>query len=328
MPPIADEGFLKEKILNNHKSKANVERLLMKVEEFDEETKKEVNNLLYRYIEDLTLSDDLSSFLRGGKRFRPLLCILSFKACEGSDDQYLDALHAATAIELSHSASLCHDDIIDRDLYRRDSHTLWVDEGVPKALLKGHLLISQAMDIILSRSPDNADIFLSAWKKTLRGVVREVELRERDEVTFSQYLDVNKKKTGCLFASSAKLGARLAGAPEELVKKLENFGMEVGLAYQFADDLSESLEGNPNELLTKLNNDKISEDGLKNFIEERMKDHIEIAENIAQIDRLSNNDYPLTLKEIPTYFTQKILESEKEEVTPEVPPGAVSSSGK
>lgn len=287
----------------------------MKLEKFIERTREDFENFMYRRISTQSNGKGLEKILEGGKRLRPVLCILSFRICGGTDEEYKDALDAATAIELGHCASLCHDDIIDEDLYRRNSPTLWIEEGIPKTLLLGHQAISFGLDILMSHGVNTAKTFLEAWRESLRGSFEELNIRRCQEVARSTYLKINREKSASIFSAAAKIGAQVARSSEELVKTLGKYGMEVGEAYQQADDLSE-LPGNESKELSSMFGRVVSSGNPvspKEFIKGKMEEAIKKAEKSCRAEWVPENEFKPLLSKVPTHFVQQILEKDKKQ---------------
>jgi len=175
----------------------------------------------------------------GGKRLRPILCFLVFRACRGRDKR--KALDACVSIELAHNASLIHDDIIDRDRFRRDEPAVWVSEGVGEAILIGHRAITTGFQTIMQHGLNMAKTFLFGWDRASRGALEEAVAQ--DTPTARSYFEVIKQKTAALFASAAKLGAQSAGADKKLTNAMKEYGLNLGIAYQLADDWVDLTKG-------------------------------------------------------------------------------------
>ena len=110
--------------------------------------------------------------LKGGKRLRPLLASLSFKACTGGNETskiYTRFLEGAVSVELAHNASLVHDDIIDGDMKRRGELAFYIKEGIDNAILLGHKMLVIGFNLALSHGEKTANLFVSTWDKTLNG---------------------------------------------------------------------------------------------------------------------------------------------------------------
>lgn len=209
------------------------------LEEYLRKLREDFNLHMYNKVKinlDSTIAENIMS---GGKRLRPLLLLLVFKAFNGRD--FEKALEVASALELAHSASLTHDDIIDVDFERRGKPTLWRQVGIGRALIEGHRLINLAFQIALSEGLDIARIFLNAWDRASNGVLRE--LMHRDLPGKTLYLRIIKEKTAALFEAAAECGALIAGASSELVRQAKKYGEKVGIAYQLADDYVDIIKG-------------------------------------------------------------------------------------
>jgi geranylgeranyl diphosphate synthase type I len=158
-----------------------------------------------------------------------------------------ELMPAALAVELIHSFTLIHDDIMDRDAERRGVptvHTLW-DE--PTAILAGDVLYAQAFEF-LCRSPatDSARVrAVSLLARTCAeicdGQHRDMAFEGKDEVSEVDYLEMVRKKTGSLYAAAASIGAILAGAKPMQADALYQFGLTTGIAFQIQDDLIDLL---------------------------------------------------------------------------------------
>ncbi|MDW8083612.1 MAG: polyprenyl synthetase family protein [Candidatus Caldarchaeum sp.] len=188
---------------------------------------------LYKKIAGRPDSFLIARAVHGGKRIRPILLLTVFKALGGVD--YHKALDVAVALELAHSASLVHDDIVDQDRNRRSSPSLWYQIGAGKAIIQGHRIINLAFQIVLDIGEEMSRIFVTAWDRASKGILDEVI--NKAALTERLYLVMIREKTASLFEAAAHAGAVLAGASPEQIDLMRRFGSEVGTAYQMADDL-------------------------------------------------------------------------------------------
>ncbi|HWR26231.1 MAG TPA: polyprenyl synthetase family protein [Methanosarcina sp.] len=174
----------------------------------------------------------------GGKRIRPIILLLSSEICSGS---YHQSLGAALAIEMMHSASLIHDDLLDQGLLRRNLPSAPEKFGPSKALLCGDYLIAKSIEFI---SPYGEKIIRNFGKAGMDMAEGEVLDLGLDEGNFgeSSYFECIYKKTASLFAISASIGAYIGGADEALAARFNFFGSSLGTAYQIVDDILELLE--------------------------------------------------------------------------------------
>ena len=210
-----------------------------------------------------TLRESMAySLLAGGKRLRPILVLLTCRACGGNDES---ALPAACAIEMIHTYSLIHDDLpaMDDDDYRRGRLTNHKVYGEAMAILAGDALLTLAFEVLARDIKPGevaaaccADLAAAAgWCGMVGGQVADLEAEQRIDqanldsndrnkghlsdstVELSQLEAIHRRKTGRLLTSAVTLGARVAKADTNLIHRLEEFGKHVGLAFQIADDL-------------------------------------------------------------------------------------------
>jgi len=212
---------------------------LEELEEYLGKLRRDFNLHMYKKVKSNLDSGIADNIILGGKRLRPLLLLLVFKAFNGKD--FEKALDVASALELAHNASLTHDDIIDVDFERRGKPTLWRQIGIGRALIEGHRLINLAFQFALSEGLEIAKIFLEAWDRASNGVLKELMHRELPGKAL--YLRIIKEKTASLFEAAAECGALIAGASPELIKQAKMYGEKVGIAYQLADDYVDIIKG-------------------------------------------------------------------------------------
>jgi len=179
----------------------------------------------------------------GGKRLRPLLCLL---ACEAAGGDLHRAMPAAAAIEIIHNFSLAHDDIQDGDAVRRHRPTLWKVWGVPQALNVGDGLFALghvAMASLAKRGVPASQVLAArqildhACLALIHGQYLDVSFEERAEVDEAEYLEMVAGKTAALFCCATELGSLLAGGEAQVVAHYRHFGHDLGLAFQMTDDI-------------------------------------------------------------------------------------------
>ena len=170
----------------------------------------------------------------GGKRFRPLLALL---AAQLGDPKAPEVIRGAVICELTHLATLYHDDVMDEAALRRGAPSANSRWGNSIAILTGDLLFARASDLLADLGPEAVRIQARTFERLVTGQIRETvgPLPGDDPVT--HYLGVLADKTGSLVATSARFGAWFAGADPALVAALTEFGEEVGVAFQISDDL-------------------------------------------------------------------------------------------
>jgi heptaprenyl diphosphate synthase len=188
----------------------------------------------------------------GGKRLRPAILIAS--AMMGSYDRP-KALQAAKSIELLHTATLVHDDIIDNTPLRRNTPTVNASEGVHTAIFTGdYIYVKSVLALAESGLPTN---YLREVARAVEAVcVGEVEqYRSRRSIPgFKTYISQAVRKTGVLFGAACAIGSHLGGLDDDLVKHAGRFGGYYGIAFQIKDDLLDIL-GNPQTIGKPVGND-------------------------------------------------------------------------
>ena len=183
--------------------------------------------------------DYLGEYLRasGGKRVRPALTILSNYAVGGDGARY-NSIRMATVMEFLHTATLVHDDIIDKADTRRKRPTVNALYGNETAVLMGDWLYMSAFETSLAeRSLPILDILTRVTRKMTEGELLQLTLLSDANVTEAQYFDVLKRKTAYLFSASCEIGAILGGADENQQAALRDYGLSLGTAFQLIDDV-------------------------------------------------------------------------------------------
>ena len=196
------------------------------------------------------------SLMAGGKRLRPILVLLAAEAC-GADPR--DAMPAACAVEMVHTYSLIHDDLpaMDDDDLRRGQPTSHVAFGEAMAILAGDALLTRAFEVLAADLPDPVvaaeccRVLASAGGSDgmVGGQVADLAATNTSPESVDDPLqvlgDIHRRKTGRLLAASLELGAVVAGAEKQVRESLLDYGQQVGLAFQVADDLLD-VEGDIN----------------------------------------------------------------------------------
>jgi len=183
--------------------------------------------------------DYLGEYLRasGGKRVRPALTILANYAVGGDGSRY-NSIRMATVMEFLHTATLVHDDIIDKADTRRKRPTVNALYGNETAVLMGDWLYMSAFETSLAeRSLPILDILTSVTRKMTEGEILQLTLLGDAEISEAQYFDVLKRKTAYLFSASCEIGAILGGASEKQQTALRDYGLYLGTAFQLIDDV-------------------------------------------------------------------------------------------
>lgn len=181
----------------------------------------------------------LGDYLRksGGKRVRPALNILANYAA-GGDGAAKNSIRMATVMEMLHTATLVHDDIIDNSDVRRNQPTLNARFGNQVAVLMGDWLYMSAFETSLQeRSLEVLDILTRVTRKMTEGELIQLTTLGKSEIGEIEYFDILQRKTAYLFSACCEIGAILAGAEKPKQIALRDYGMNLGTAFQLADDL-------------------------------------------------------------------------------------------
>jgi len=171
----------------------------------------------------------------GGKRFRPLLVLLAAETGEHPDVE--DVITAACVVELTHLASLYHDDVMDEAELRRGSASANARWDNHVAILTGDFLFSKSSELTAELGPDAVRIQAQTFTALVEGQILETIEPAPGEDALEHYLDVVAGKTGSLIATSARYGAIFGGATTEVQLALTKYGEVVGAAFQLSDDI-------------------------------------------------------------------------------------------
>jgi heptaprenyl diphosphate synthase len=178
----------------------------------------------------------------GGKRIRPLLVLLAGQF--GDPEARGHVVTAAVIAELTHLASLYHDDVMDEADMRRSVVSANARWGNTVAILAGDYLFAQAANIAIHLGMEFADLASRASKRLITGQVRETVGAMPGQDAMQHYLNVVRDKTAVLFSASCEIGGRVSGAPADVVQALTEFGELIGVAFQAADDILDVI-GHP-----------------------------------------------------------------------------------
>lgn len=173
----------------------------------------------------------------GGKKLRPALVVLSGRAV---DAERVGTVHARVGaiVELIHSATLVHDDILDGALIRRMRPTLHSLEGEEISVLLGDFLLASAYAEAAALDDPLASRYLSKVTRVVcQGEMLQIHNRGNLDLSLDAYLEIIEKKTAVLYAASCECGARYAGGDPDAVRALHDYGMGLGMAFQIVDDV-------------------------------------------------------------------------------------------
>ncbi|MEF8848075.1 MAG: polyprenyl synthetase family protein [Candidatus Thermoplasmatota archaeon] len=312
----------------------------LKLESFFQDIRSDVDKEIKNILKD----KNIMKALKGGKRLRPFLTQLSFKTCtQGKETlpQYKKSLEGTITIELAHSASLVHDDIIDKDEERRGNSALHIKEGISKAILVGHKMLNRGLNIALNHGKELTNLYVETWKDVVDGEINEIDFNKGNRnikqkfSTKSQIFEAYKRiidlKTAKLFASSCKAGALEANMARDISQVFYKYGREIGLAYQLADDLVDLANGElldsvilpllnqleDSKTIKKLKENKIKKKlennrkEVEEFYIKEIKKHVKNAEKLANSGKIPNSGYKNLLQDAPRYIINKMLKEIK-----------------
>ncbi|MDO5502012.1 MAG: polyprenyl synthetase family protein [Actinomycetia bacterium] len=170
----------------------------------------------------------------GGKRVRPLLTLLAAEVGDGINEQVVTA---AAAVELTHLASLYHDDVMDDADMRRGTPSANVKYDNSTAILVGDLLFGKASELIADLGAAAVKIQAQTFVRLCAGQIRDDRPQPGNADPIEYYLDILADKTGVLIATAARYGAMFSGCDEATIELLREYGERVGMTFQLADDL-------------------------------------------------------------------------------------------
>ncbi|ASY16403.1 heptaprenyl diphosphate synthase [Candidatus Planktophila sulfonica] len=196
-----------------------------------------VESLLLSHIQgDYPLVEETSRHLvaAGGKRLRPLLTLL---ASHYGDKNKFGVIESAVVCELTHVATLYHDDVMDEAKLRRGVESANSRWGNTVAILTGDYLFAKVSALLADIGPEAVRLQASTFERLVIGQIMETQGPRAGEDPLEHYLGVVADKTGSLIAASARFGAMVSGAPAEVKETLTVFGEKIGIAFQLADDV-------------------------------------------------------------------------------------------
>lgn len=204
-----------------------------------------INELLPEDIKPKDLAESSRHLIEaGGKRVRP---VLTLTACEAVGGEPEDVVESAAALELLHTFTLVHDDIMDKDDFRRGVKTVHEVWDEPLAIITGDALFAKVFEAISknARSRDiSADKMIQLFEtisqasfEVCQGQALDMDFEKRDKVSKAEYTEMVEKKTGTLIKTSTKVGGLLGGGSQEEVEALTEYGRLMGIAFQVQDDL-------------------------------------------------------------------------------------------
>jgi octaprenyl-diphosphate synthase len=203
-----------------------------------------IDEALNDELQNYTCSDfyePLKYALEGGKRIRPIILLLSTRVAGGRE---VDALKEAVAVELLHTESIIHDDIIDDETVRRSKPVFYLVYGFNTSLLTADFVFGIILSIVARSKKSVAEDLSSAALQMCEGEIMEMKIEADDrEVPLDRYLLILEKKTASLFQTAAKIGAKLASNDDTIIDALSKYGFNIGIAYQIQDDILDWNDG-------------------------------------------------------------------------------------
>jgi octaprenyl-diphosphate synthase len=233
----------------------------------------------------------------GGKRIRPLILVLSAETIssnkrlttEATEDMFL----ASCAIELLHTESVIHDDIIDKEDYRRGKPSFHVKYGYNSSILTADFVLGIILNIItkLNNAKISAELSKAATKMS-EGEMMEIKLTKDLILKDDDYIKVVENKTASLFEAASKIGSLLGEGTEEEISAMGNFGHLLGIAYQIHDDIM----------------DWNNEDRLFNILVRNNKESVEFIERMENLYMSYSSKAKNELKKVSDSVSKKHLE--------------------
>ena len=180
------------------------------------------------------VSDMVKYAVSGGKRLRGMLLVLTGVILKGRLETLVDP---AAALELAHSASLVHDDVIDNSTYRRGRPAFWKAYGLNVAVVIPHIMISLALSILSSYGLEVLRKAIKSWERAALGQLIDTLIASGKPMGV-KYDELAALKTGSVFEAACYIGAYLASEDHSLAESLGRYGLNLGVAYQVLDDLA------------------------------------------------------------------------------------------
>ena len=219
--------------------------MLKYMEERARMVEREIDRWVPRELEPEILARATRHLLEaGGKRLRPCLALT---ACEAVGGKPEDALESAAALELLHNFTLIHDDIMDRDEFRRNVKTVHVLWGEPVGIIAGDALFAKVFEAVAAnakrlglegtRVAELFDVVSKASFEICQGQVLDMLFERRTDVNETEYMRMVSGKTGALLEASTKVGALLGKGEPEQIRALAEYGRLIGMAFQMRDDV-------------------------------------------------------------------------------------------
>ncbi len=212
---------------------------------FDREYEKKIETAIHTQLSKESNSKDLLKVIEGGKRLRAKLAFIVFKVCGGTDDS--KGYKIATTAELMHNTSLLKDDIIDKDKERRGKESTWVEKGPFDAMRTADTMLISAIDNLVDLGATQIKTLLGGYKTAWEGEKTDFSILKGIEKIkgpfYTTYIKMIEQKTASLFSTFTKMSAQSCNVDESVISIMEEYGKNVGVAYQLADDMVDMKGG-------------------------------------------------------------------------------------
>lgn len=198
------------------------------------------------------------SLSQGGKRLRPLLCLMS---CSLFGGKLEDVYNSSIGLEIFHNFTLLHDDIMDKSSLRRGVPSVYHKWNTNTAILSGDTMFVLAYEYVALTNPDIIVDTIHAFNKTAREVCEgqqyDMNFENENHIKIEDYMEMIRLKTAVLIAAALKIGAIAAKASQSQIEKIYDFGILIGLAFQLRDDYLDAF-GDQNVFGKPIGNDIIT----------------------------------------------------------------------
>ncbi len=245
----------------------------------------------------------------GGKRTRPIIVLLSGKMCGGEYDKLMKL---ALSVELIHTASLVHDDVIDRADKRRRKEALHRKYDISLAIVLGDWLISKSVELTSYYGEEIIRDFSEVGMLMSEGEVLDV-YSVKGEFTEKDYFECIEKKTAALFAYSARSACKIVCDDRKAAEKLFSYGLNLGLAYQLVDDLLEYLSAFDDKhsafesrTLPQIYEEKYGREEAVNKVNELIDEYTK--KSIESLDYFSDCEEKRKLRSIVDFMTKEMMD--------------------
>ena len=238
-------------VKNKYKNEEPVQKLLSLIENDFKKVNQIINEQVISHVDRIPeVSNHIIKL--GGKRLRPILTLTTSKMCGYKEDMHINL---AAAVELMHTATLLHDDVVDDSDLRRGksaSHIVWDNKS---SILVGDFLLGKAFQLMVeTKSIDCLKNLSNASAKIAEGEVMQLIASDNIKTTEDRYMGIIEAKTAELFSTACVVSALITKSNDEEINALTSFGKNLGIAFQLKDDALDYI-GNKNSLGKNTGND-------------------------------------------------------------------------